>query len=173
MPVSHGEDEDPYAPRSTSEYYSSASAGSSSSNGGARAGSRTPTEGARASARAGASRPRPSRSSPSARVEETPLFGGEPFRDSHRTTTAAGGTGRQTRSRPLDDYDEANGDARGAQSESGPLEDAGEDAGEEAQTDGFYALLNVQQDASEDEIRDAYRALAGEQVGRRGKKRGK
>jgi DnaJ family protein C protein 11 len=43
----------------------------------------------------------------------------------------------------------------GARQEDGPVNDDDED-----DTDSFYALLNVQRDATEEQIRDSYRALA-------------
>ncbi|CAD6887578.1 unnamed protein product [Tilletia laevis] len=158
MDASQVEDQDPYAPRSFDEYYSgqaaetntrnndsdssaaeqsreqqasSSNAPSSSSRGtGGPSESEYPSSFRPTSSRNGRSNAAPPQVQESDEADE-PLFGGTPFRDSFKT-----GSG-------------------GAHAGEGDDEQGGA-----VDRDHLYALLNVERDASEEQIREAYRSLA-------------
>ncbi|KAK0536162.1 hypothetical protein OC835_002124 [Tilletia horrida] len=153
MDASFVEDQDPYAPRSYDQYY----AGQSSSRSEAGSSSASQPQGAPASGASSASAARRAQDSdyPSgssftagggarardgahsaspqdgeAEDADEPLFGGTPFRDAH--TNSAGGA--------------RTGD--------------GDETEDSLDRDRLYVLLNVEREASEDQIREAYRTLA-------------
>ncbi|KAK0546126.1 hypothetical protein OC846_005406 [Tilletia horrida] len=155
----HIEDEDPYAPRSYEQYFGGQGQPSSerSQSAGANRTTASSAPSSASSSTAGtntsSSRHNPTRISeddypssshrrhggnvadPAHAVDEPedadePLFGGTPFRDAHDTNAR------------------------------GPAMDGEGDGAQGADKDRLYALLNVERDASEDQIRDAYRSLA-------------
>ncbi|KAE8232119.1 hypothetical protein CF326_g2852 [Tilletia indica] len=152
MDASYVEEQDPYAPRSFDEYYtgqprntsrnnnsSSTAEGASSSSGTAPSSSRPggippqseyPSSFRTSSSRGGHSNASEPQVQDSEDADE-PLFGGTPFRDSYQSGPSG---------------------ARGG--------DADDEQGGAADRDHLYALLNVERDASEDQIREAYRSVA-------------
>lgn len=79
--------------------------------------------------------------------EEEPLFGGRPFRDSHSAPTDQ---------QPDDPTPSSSSNhQQGQDPNSFP-------SPESQDKDGLYAILNVERDASDEKIKEAYRALAGE-----------
>jgi len=152
------EEQDPYAPRDFDEYYageSTASSSSSSRSSGSTASTSSTSENNTSSTRSGSGSagssassaasdrdyPTSSRSSRAAQhaashpdeaeEEDEPLFGGTPFRDAHTKNSRQAHQGEGV---------DGEADAR--------------------DRDHLYALLNVERDASEDQIREAYRSLA-------------
>lgn len=146
--------DDPYAPRSTQQYYNQSAqdgnqSGSSSSS--SRSSSSSSTTSASTSTTSTSStrskpRPRPTVTDQEAEEEE-PLFGGRPFRDSHSAPRDH---------QPDDPTPSSSSNHRQDQ-------DPNSFASPESQDkDGLYAILNVERDASDEKIKEAYRALAGE-----------
>lgn len=143
---------DPYAPRSTSNYYQSSESGSSSSSRSSSSSSRS-SGSSSASSSSSSSRPRPAAAATVSDEEEEPLFGGRPFRDSHASP--------QDQEQQQQQYASTSQSAGRPPNESAP--DSNTFTTNEAQDkDGLYAILNVERDATEDKIKEAYRALASE-----------
>lgn len=132
------DEDDPYAPRSTSEYYFSDSSSSNSSS------SASSSSSSSSSASSSAS---------SAPLEEIP----------HRSNSQRRNTNQTVEEVSIEQEDEeplfSNQSRHNGNTEELPFRSNNTEE-EEEERDSFYAILNVQKDATEEEIREAYRALA-------------
>jgi DnaJ family protein C protein 11 len=134
-PSLSSEEDDPYAPRSTSDYYNSDSSSSSSSS--------SSTSSASASSSASSIPPSESPRERNTRTRST-------------RPTVVDETAEQEREEPLFGSNSRQSGSR----QEGPFGPGDSDEEEEEERDSFYAILNVQKEASSEEIRDAYRSLA-------------